>query len=134
MKYLIIKKDTGRIYEKVMYENTNIPVNENELAYVPITPEMEDALTTHEKVIDYTQTKFLNGAWEAVLVTPEKNNILINRTRDKNNLLAEANRKLLITDASATFKALVQEYIDKLNAIVPTSEEIQEINWPVKPW
>ena len=134
MKYLIINKNTNKIYDQTMYDNTSMPINEQELAYVPITSEMEDALTTHEKVIDYKQTEYINGAWQAVLVVPEKNNILADRTRDKNKLLAEANRKLLIPDASQTFKTLVQAYIAELNAITPTGDEIQVINWPIKPW
>jgi len=134
MKYIVIKKDTGKIYDNFMYENTSVPINEEQLAYVPLTSEMEEALTNHEKVIDYNQTKFLNGSWQTVLVVPEKNNILADRTRDKAAFLAEANRKLLIPDASPTFKSLVQNYIDELNAIIPTNDEFQGIVWPVKPW
>ena len=134
MKYIVIKKDTGKIFEKIMYDDTSVPVNEQVLAYVPITSEMEEALTTHEKVIDYNQTKFINGSWQAVIYEPEKNDILADRTRDKNTFIAEANRKLLIPDASPTFKTRVQDYIAKLNAITPTSNVNQEIVWPVKPW
>ena len=134
MKYLIINKNTNKIYDQTMYDTTSMPINEQELAYVPITTEMEEALTNHIIVIDYQQTAFINGAWQVVFVTPEKNNILADRTRDKNRLIAEANKKLLVPDASQTFKTLVQAYITELNAITPTSVEIQVINWPTKPW
>lgn len=134
MKYLIITRSNGKIYEQLMYDDTSRPINQDELAYIPITPEMEDALTTHDKVIDYDNTVFANGAWQAILIEPEKHNILLNRQRDKAAFLKEANKKLLIPDASATFKTLVNAYIAELNAIVPTSEEIQSINWPTKPW
>lgn len=134
MKYLIINKNTNKIYDQMMYDTTSMPINEQELAYVPITTEMEEALTNHNIVIDYQQTTFNNGAWQVVLVTPEKNNILADRTSDKNRLIAEANKKLLVPDASQTFKTLVQAYITELNAITPTSVEIQVINWPTKPW
>lgn len=134
MKYLIITKSNGKIYEQLMYDDTSRPINQEELAYVPITPEMEDALTTHDKVIDYENTVFQNGAWQAILIEPEKHDILSNRQRDKAAFLKEANKKLRIPDASVTFKALVNAYIAELNAITPTSEEIQAITWPTKPW
>lgn len=117
-----------------MYDDTSRPINQEELAYVPITPEMEDALTTHDKVVDYENTVFINGVWQAILIEPEKHDILSNRQRDKAAFLKEANKKLLIPDASATFKALVTAYIAELNAITPTSDEIQVIIWPTKPW
>lgn len=117
-----------------MYDDTSRPINQEELAYVPITPEMENALTTHDKVIDLNNTVFANSVWQAVLVEPEKPNFLLNRQRDKAAFLKEANKKLLVPDASVTFKALVNAYIAELNAITPTSDEIQAITWPTKPW
>jgi len=134
MKYLIITKSSGKIYEQLMHDDTSKPINQEELAYVPITPEMEDALTTHDKVIDFDNTVFANSAWQTVFIVPEKHNILANRQRDKAAFLKEANKRLLIPDASETFKALVNAYIAELNAIIPTSNEIQAITWPTKPW
>jgi hypothetical protein len=134
MKFLIITKNNGKIYEKLMFEDTSRPINQVELAYVPITDEMEDTLTTHDRVIDYENTVFTNGAWQAVFIEPVKYNILANRQRDKAAFIKEANKKLLIPDASDTFKTLVNVYIAELNAIVPTNEEIQAITWPTKPW
>lgn len=134
MKYLIITKSNGKIYEQLMFDDTSRPINQEELAYVPITPEMEDALTTHDTVLDYENTVFQNGTWQAIFIEPEKHDILSNRQRDKAAFLKEANKKLRIPDASATFKALVNGYIAELNAITPTSEEIQAITWPTKPW
>lgn len=133
-KYIVIRKDSGKIYAPHLHDDTSFPINPQELEYVQITPELESALDVHDKVIDYNNTSFNNGTWTVVFITPQKVDIFERRNNDKNQLLAEAARKLSISDMPDDFKAVINSYIDELNAIVITRNEIQQIQWPEKPW
>ena len=133
-KYIVIKKDTGKIYSPFMHPDTSFPINQEELEYVQITTEMEESLENHNRVIDYKNTTFRNGTWSVVYIEPAMVDIFQNRTNDKANLILEATRKLSISDMPESFKAVINLYIAELNAIVITREEIQQIQWPQKPW
>lgn len=134
-KYGIIKKETG-LFDGIpsIYDDTSRPINENELEYVQLTDRMIAALTTFEEVIDQANTKYLNGSWVESYITPVKVDILANRTRDKNNFIAEAQRRLSVPDISDAYRTALQNYISELEAIIPTNEEYQTIVWPAKPF
>lgn len=134
-KYTLIKKSTGKFYQvATMWDDTSKPINTDELQFVELTERMVNSLTNHNEVIDYNNTIFQNGSWTEVFVTPQKVDILASRTIDKNNFLKEAQRRLALEDITDSYKEKLEDYIQKLNAITPTNNEIQQINWPVKPF
>lgn len=134
-KYAIIQISTGKLDGGInMFDDMSMPINVNELQYVELTERMIESMTNHNEVIDTDQTIFSNGSWTEVFKTPEKINYLANRTRDKNNFLLEAQRRISIEDITDSYREKLQKYIDDLNKIVPTNNEIQQINWPEKPF
>jgi glutamate-1-semialdehyde aminotransferase len=134
-KYAVIEIATGKFHEPFMYDDTSMPINTEELKWAELTDTLIDSLTNHHVVIDYNNTTYINGRWTEVFITPEKvTNYQQSRESDRQKFLKEANRKLLISDSSASFTTAVNNYITLLNALVFTNNEIQQINWPQKPW
>lgn len=134
-KYAIIQKSTGKLDGGInMFDDMSMPINVNELEYVELTERMIESMTNHNEVIDTDKTIFSNGSWTEVFKTPEKINYLANRTRDKNNFLIEAQRRISIEDITDSYREKLQKYIDDLNKIIPTNNEIQSIVWPEKPF
>jgi len=134
-KYAIIEIDTGKFHEPFMYDDTSRPINQQELKWAELTDTLIDSLENHHVVIDYNNTTYVNGRWTEVFITPEKmTNYQATRETDRQNFLKAANTKLLISDSSPAFINVVNEYITILNDLVFTNNEIQQINWPTKPW
>lgn len=135
MKYTLIEKETGKFYGMpVMLDDTSMPINHDMLMYVVLTDNQISSLTNHDTVIDVNNSSFINGAWVESFIIPEKVNILESRTNELNLLKLEADRMLLITDITDSFKLKIEQYRLELNDIIPTNNEIQKIIWPSKPW
>jgi hypothetical protein len=134
-KYAVIEISSGKFHEKTMYDDTSMPINTEELKWAELTDTLIDSLENHHVVIDYENTTYINGRWTEVFITPEKvTNYRAAREADRQKFLREANRKLLISDSSVPFTNAVNGYITLLNDLVFTNNEIQQINWPIKPW
>lgn len=134
-KYAVIEIATGKFHEPFMYDDTSMPINTEELKWAELTDTLIDSLTNHHVTIDYQNTTYVNGRWTEVFITPEKIiNFQAQREANRQEFLREANRKLLIGDSSEAFTNAVNEYITLLNDLVFTNNEIQQINWPTKPW
>lgn len=135
MKYTLIEKETGKFYgTPLMFNDTSMPIDEFRLMYVELTDNQILSLTTHDTVIDVNNTRFINEAWVESFIIPEKVNILENRTNELNLLKLEADRMLLITDISDSFRLKIEQYRLELDNIEITDNEIQKIIWPSKPW
>lgn len=135
MSYGIIIRETGRFYRTPeIFEDMSVPINELELQYVELTDRLVSSLTTHSEVIDTANTYYSNGEWVESYITPAKVDIKANREADKAAFLAEANRRINIEDISDAYRQQLTDYIAALEAITPTDEEIQAIEWPEKPF
>ena len=135
--YVLIEKQNGKLHQPFVLftEENKRPINEIELEYAKITTEMLECFETHERVVDWNTTRYIDGVWNVTFNTPVKiTNYLAVRTADRNKFLAAANTKLNLPDASPTFKTAVNNYITQLNALQFSNNEIQQINWPNKPW
>lgn len=135
-KYAVLEIATGKFHEKgMMYNDTSMPINTEELKWSELTDTLIDSLENNHVVIDYENTTHINGRWTEVFITPEKvTNYRAARESSRQEFLREANRKLLISDSSEAFTNVVNGYITLLNDLVFTNNEIQQINWPTKPW
>jgi hypothetical protein len=135
--YVLIEKENGKLHQPFIFftEEEKRPINEVELEYAKVTTEMAECFETHERVVDWTATTYINGVWNVKIDTPVKvTNYLATRNADRNKFLAAANTKLNLPDASSSFKTAVNNYITQLNALQFSNNEIQQINWPIKPW
>lgn len=116
-------------------EEQKRPINEEELVYAKVTSEMAECFETHENIVDWNTTTFVDGVWDVTIVTPHRvTDYLAMRTEARNKLLAAANTKLTLPDASTSFVSAVNNYITQLNELTFSNNEIQQINWPNRPW
>lgn len=134
--YGIIEKNTGRFYRfPAAYSDTSMPINQDELEYVELTDSLAAAIENPgTSPIDEELTMWQNGAWVEVYKSPPTTDIKQNRERDRDALVRQANKMLMVEDLPASLIQAIEDYKSDLEALVFTSEEIQEINWPVKPW
>jgi hypothetical protein len=134
--YTLIEKENGKIHPPLqLLTDTLRPINEEELVYAKLTDEMIECLEIHDRIIDWENTIYSNNAWNTVFIIPQKiTDYLGTRNAERNRLLTIANTKLSIADASITFKTAVNNYIEQLNLLQFSNNEIQQINWPQQPW
>jgi len=134
--YTLIEKENGKIHPPLqLLTDTLRPINEEELVYAKLTDEMIECLEIHDRIIDWENTTYSNNVWNTVFIIPQKiTDYLGTRNAERNRLLTIANTKLSIVDASATFKTAVNNYIEQLNSLQFSNNEIQQINWPAQPW
>ena len=145
-KYLIVNKTNNKIEGAPVYHNnTDMPINEDILAYVEATDELVGLLDFEVKdaVLDTANTtyNFATNVWNVVTKAVPVADIRQNRLKDLNTLKVEAQRYLNIVDLPQPLKDKINIYIAELNAItIPeTSTEAAPgssatIVWPNKPW
>jgi hypothetical protein len=147
MKYTIINKFNGKLHRNAcgIYDNTETPINEDILQYVPLTEELINLVTNTvpNTVLDEVNTTYNvdTNTWNIATRTLEVVDVVANRTKELNRLKLEAQKFSQIEDIPPSLRTKVVEYIAELNAfVIPTDTSTRPegsmslISWPTKPW
>ena len=141
MFYAIVEKDTGRMEfgRSNFYSMNDLrPINEDELAVVPLNQELTDLLThtDHEgldlKGVDFEKSyyDFTEGKWiliyqENISVDPVEQKIV-----ERQELINNASIKLRIPDLPDALRLKITKYIEDLENINITSENCRDTVFP----
>jgi hypothetical protein len=118
-------------------ENDRIPINEDELMYVPLNANLVSIMVTKQDITRHPAANIsydiANSKWnESYIETPpvDHNEEII---RIKNELIAETQIKLRVPDLSANANTALTSYLNALNSLqMPNSSD--PVVWPTKPY
>ncbi len=136
--YAIVERETGKMeFGRSNYiDHTERPLHES-LAYAPLNDELTrllvpDDLVDHDDLmpVDFHTTywDFQNTRWVIFYDAPNKPQVdpVAQAIARKQYLLNYAQKKLAMEDISPKFKTAIEEFIDQINAVNITEENVQE--------
>lgn len=143
--YARVEKDTGLMaHGHTNYtDEPDYPVNEDELALVPLSDEIAKMLVSqdpadHEglQTADWTKTRydFSTESWVMVYQTVEIIDHAANKEDERQDRLSEANRLLKIVDLPNALKKQINDYIIQLQSIKIDPNNPRDTIFPLLPF
>ena len=136
--YAIVEKSTGvmEFGRSNFIEHTERPLHQS-LAYAPLNDELvralvPDDLADHDDLmpIDFTTSywDFKNTRWVLFYDVPNKEEVdpFEEAIKIKQRVLREAAKKLAMPDISPKYKQKIEEFVDLVNSIDVTPENVLE--------